>query len=74
MTHYCEVFWGIFLSFLRRYSRLCVVGYRLFFQVWYVCIYNIYVNNMAMLKITHQNPQRTSDKRILPSRLNLPEI
>ena len=30
MTHYCEVFWGIFLSFLRRYSRFCIVGYRLF--------------------------------------------
>ena len=30
MTHNCEVYWGIFLSFLRRYSRFCVVGYRLF--------------------------------------------
>ena len=26
----------IFLSFMRRYSRFCVVGYRLFFQVWYI--------------------------------------
>ena len=37
MTHYCEVFWGIFLSFLRRYSRFCIVGYRLFSR------YDIYI-------------------------------
>ena len=43
MTHNCEVYWVIFLSFLRRYSRFCVVGYRLFSRYdVYIYITNIY--------------------------------
>ena len=45
MTHNCEVYWGIFLSFLRRYSRFCVVGYRL--------ILYIYINFFYLVIICH---------------------
>ena len=52
MTHNCEVYWVIFLSFSRRYSRFCVVGYRLFsrYDIYIFIIYNWFALGQKFVK------------------------